>query len=593
MRPSSSPFEEPDHISWSALKTLWPFLLEYRARVFLALFFLILAKAAGVGLPFVLKYLVDDLDASPVEQALAVPLALLLAYGAIRFSAVLFGELRDTVFGRVTERAMRRVGLQVFEHLHRLDLSFHLDRRTGGLSRDIERGTSGINFLMRFMLFNIVPTLLEISFVAVILMVNYDVWFAVIVLVSVFAYGLWSVKATQWRTEYVREANRMDNQSNTRAVDSLLNYETVKYFANEFYESKKYDDNLEGWEQARRKNRLSLFTLNGGQAFIVAVAMTSMLILAAYKVRAGEMTLGDFVLINAFMMQIFMPLNFLGFVYREIKGSLANIERMFDLLAVVPKVQDVKDAPALEVSKGLVEFKDIAFHYDAERPIIRGVSFSVLPGQKVAVVGASGAGKSTIGKLFFRFYEPVSGEILIDGQDIGQISQHSLRQSIGVVPQDTVLFNDTLYNNILYGRPDASKQEVMQAVSMAHLQQFVESLPKGMDTPVGERGLKLSGGEKQRVAIARTILKQPSILLFDEATSSLDSESEQSILRAIQEVAKGRSSLVIAHRLSTIVDADNIIVLDAGKVVEQGSHIELLDLGGRYASLWKMQQEAN
>tara|TARA_R110001592_G_scaffold238227_2_gene497773 strand:+ start:71075 stop:72862 length:1788 start_codon:yes stop_codon:yes gene_type:complete len=594
MRGMRSDFDPSTKIDWAVIKQIWPYLLEYKARIVLALLCLVAAKFASVGMPFILKEVVDDLDKkmAGVDSALiAVPLALLLAYGIARFANALLGEIRDTLFGRVTERAMRRVGLRVFEHLHALDLAFHLNRRTGGLSRDIERGTSGISFLMRFLVFNIVPTFLELFLVMGILWQQYRYEFALIVLVSVISYVWFSKKTTDWRTQFIREANQADSRSNSRAVDSLLNFETVKYFANERYEAALYDQELENWEQAKRKNRLTLFALNAGQALIISASLTAMLLLAASEVAAGRMTLGDFVLVNAFMMQIFLPLNFLGFVYREIKSSMANIERMFELLKTEAKVQDEKHAKELSVSEGKIEFKKVSFAYDEERPILKDFSFSLEPGEKVAIVGSSGAGKSTLAKLVFRFYDVTQGDILIDGQSIKAITQHSLRQAIGVVPQDSVLFNDTLIENVRYGRPDASDEDVKRAIQMAHLQEFVDSLPKAYETQVGERGLKLSGGEKQRVAIARTILKQPAILVFDEATSSLDSRSERSVMNAIEAVSKGKTSIVIAHRLSTVVNSDRILVLEKGQIVEQGSHDRLLALGGHYAQLWAMQQK--
>jgi ATP-binding cassette, subfamily B, heavy metal transporter len=581
-------------INWQIYKQLWPYLLEFKSRVALALLCLIGAKVASIGLPFVLKHTVDALNTqSGQAELIAVPFALVAAYGLFRLINVLLGEVRDTLFGRVTERAMRRLGLKVFEHLHHLDLDFHLNRQTGGLSRDMERGTSGISFLMRFLVFNIVPTLLEIIIVIGVLFYNYGISFALIILVSVLAYIGFSVKVTDWRTHYVRQANQADSQSSSRAIDSLLNYETVKYFNNEQYETSRYDGELENWETARRKNRLSLFALNGGQATIIALAMTSMMAMAAYQVANDKMTIGDFVLINAFTMQIFMPLNFLGFVYREIRSSLANIENLFALLARMPIVTESSEAPELKVSSGQIEFKQVGFNYHSDRPILQNVTFVVKAGQKVAVVGESGAGKSTLVKLLFRFYDVNSGSICIDGQNIQDVNQHSLRQAIGIVPQDTVLFNDTIFENIRYGRPNASDAEVQQAINLAHLQGFVESLPDGSNTQVGERGLKLSGGEKQRVAIARTILKRPPIMVFDEATSSLDSQSEQSILNALREIADGHTSLVIAHRLSTIIDADNIVVMNKGQIVEQGTHAELLIHNGNYAQLWHTQQNSS
>ena len=606
MRPSSYPDQEVRSINWQAFKLILPYLFEYKKRIAFAMLCLVFTKIASVYLPFILKDIVDTLDANSADQKnsalVIVPLALVAAYGLVRLSIVVLAEIRDTLFGRVTERAIRRIGLKVFRHLHALDLDFHLNRQTGGLSRDIDRGTSGINFLMRFMVFNIVPTLLEIVMVVTILFVNYGIWFALITLTSIVSYIAYSIFATEKRTRYVRAANQADSSSNTRAIDSLLNYETVKYFTNEEYEAQAYDEQLSTWEQAKIKNRLSLFALNGGQALIIAIAMTAMLALAANEVAKGNMTLGDFVLINAFMMQLFMPLNFLGFVYREIKGSLANIENLFGLLAKKAKVQDVPDATELRLAgpgvhtnsqannQASIDFNNITFAYNKKRPIIKGISFSIKAGEKVAVVGQSGSGKSTLVKLLFRFYDVDSGDIQINQQDISQVSQHSLRTHIGIVPQDTVLFNDTLFNNVQYGCPTASKDEVLKAIELAHLSEFIASLPDGLATMVGERGLKLSGGEKQRVAIARTILKNPQILVFDEATSSLDSHSEQAILTAINEVAKNRTSLVIAHRLSTIVDSDNIIVMSHGEIVEQGNHQQLLALQGQYSKMWQLQQ---
>ncbi len=599
MRRSSYPEQEVSTINWQAFKLIVPYLFEYKKRIAVAMLCLILTKVASVYLPFILKDIVDTLDANSNDKQSAlvvVPLGLVAAYGLVRLSIVVFAEVRDTLFGRVTERAIRRIGLKVFRHLHSLDLDFHLNKQTGGLSRDIDRGTSGISFLMRFMVFNIVPTLLEIVMVVTILFVNYGLWFALITLASILTYVAYSVYATELRTRYVREANKADSSSNTRAIDSLLNYETVKYFTNEEHEAKAYDKQLSNWEQAKIKNRLSLFALNGGQALIIAMGMTAMLALAASEVAAGNMTLGDFVLINAFMMQLFMPLNFLGFVYREIKGSLANIENLFGLLDRISKVKDEKGAEELvlsqqgEISHASIAFNNIAFAYNQKRPIIKGISFNVNAGEKVAVVGQSGSGKSTLVKLLFRFYDVDSGVISINKQDISQVSQQSLRTHIGIVPQDTVLFNDTLFNNVQYGCPTASEAEVLKAIKLAHLSEFIASLPEGLQTIVGERGLKVSGGEKQRVAIARTILKNPQVLVFDEATSSLDSQSEQAILTAINEVAKNRTSLVIAHRLSTIVDSDNILVMSHGEIVEQGNHQQLLALQGQYSKMWQLQQ---
>ncbi len=592
MRHGNYDMKENQRINWPVIRHIWPFLVESRNRVLLALLCMLLAKAAILAIPFVLKNLVDSLELQSVQETAPILLlGLVLAYGAARFSNVFFGELRDTIFGRVTERAMRRIGLQVFRHVHALDLEFHLNRRTGGLARDIERGVSGISFLMRFFIFNIAPTLLEIGMVVGILLFNYGPSFAVIVASAVFCYGLYSIRATEWRTQFVREMNEADSSSNTKAVDSLLNFETVKYFTNEEFEAQRYDKLLAAWEVARRKNRLSLFTLNGGQALIIAIAQTSIIGLAAFQVRAGDISLGDFILINQFMIQLFMPLGFLGMVYREIKGSMVNIENMFEILAIKPVVVDRKDATPVQITQAGIRFENISFGYGPERAILKNVSFAIEPGQKVAVVGASGAGKSTLAKLLFRFYDPGEGFISIDGQDIREHTQESVRQAIGIVPQDTVLFNESIFENVRYGRPEAEDELVDEAIEMALLAELISRLPEGRDTLVGERGLKLSGGEKQRVSIARTILKRSPILVFDEATSSLDSKSEQAILKSLKEIAQDHTSLVIAHRLSTIIDADQIIVLDQGEIVEQGCHDELLARGKHYAELWRAQQK--
>jgi len=593
MRHRNYEVEPGTGMKWHVFKMLVPYLFEFKNRILLAISCLVLAKVASVVIPFILKHIVDSFDTqiNGPTALIVAPIGLVAAYGLARFMNVVFNEIRDTLFGRVTERTIRRIGLQTFQHLHNLDLDFHLNRRTGGLSRDIERGTTGINMLMRFMVFNIIPTLFEVLVVVGILFYNYGFSFALIILLSVIAYVAYSVVATEWRTRFVREVNTADSASNSQAIDSLLNYETVKYFTNEQYESNRYDKNLASWEQAKRKNRLTMFALNGGQAFIIAIATTAMLALAAMKVAEGTMTIGDFVLINAFMMQIFIPLNFLGFVYREIKGSLANIESMFELLQRQPKVLDVPNAETLKQESCDIEFKDVSFHYHPDRPIIKNVSFTVNKGEKVALVGESGSGKSTLVKLLFRFYDSNKGSISINGKYIKQVTQDSLRHSIGIVPQDTVLFNDTILENVRYGRVDASDEDVLNAISLAHLDKFITELPKGIHTTVGERGLKLSGGEKQRVAIARTILKSPPVLVFDEATSSLDSQSEQAILEAIKEVSEGYTSLVIAHRLSTIVDADKIILLNQGEIAEEGTHKELLELNGQYARLWDIQQK--
>ncbi|MBE0483058.1 MAG: ABC transporter ATP-binding protein/permease [Bacterioplanes sp.] len=587
----------PDHqpTQWRVrvwFAALWPYLMEYRGRVLLALLCLVLAKVASVSLPFLLKHQVDHLTAidDVAEQWwLWFPLGLLIAYGAVRFLNVFIGEVRDVIFGRVTERAMRRMSLRLFEHLHRLSLDFHLDRQTGALQRDIERGTQGISFLLRFLVFNIVPTLLELALVIGLLWYNYPPIFALVTAMAVVVYVAFSIKLTEWRTRFVREANAMDSQTHTRALDSLLNYETVKYFTAEQRESQQYDQSLAQWEQARQKNRWSLFSLNSGQALIISVAMASMLMAATYYVLIGTMSVGDFVLVNAFMFQLFLPLNFLGFVYREIKASMANIERMFELLDVQPTVPD-DGQNTLQLRGGEVRFEQIFFAYHAQRPILHGLNLTIPAGKTLAIVGGSGAGKSTLTRLLYRFYDPQQGRILIDGQPISDVKQAELRQALGMVPQDTVLFNDTLKNNVLYARPDASDDEVMQVLQLAQLQHLLTLSPNGWDTLVGERGLKLSGGEKQRLAIARMLLKRPAIMLFDEATSSLDSQTEQEIMFAIRRISEGHTALIIAHRLSTVVDADSIAVMEAGQIVEQGTHQQLMALQGRYHQLWQMQQ---
>ena len=589
MRSSDYADNAEQKINWKVFQFVWPYLFKYKSRIALAFGCLVLSKAASVSGPFLLKNIVDTLNEDGVNGLILVPVGLVLAYGFARFSMIILGEIRDTVFGRVTERAMSKIGLEVFEHVHSLDLDFHLNRRTGGLSRDIERGINGISFLMRFFVFNIAPTLIEIVIWIGLLLYYYDVAFAVVTMLAVLTYILFSMVTTDWRTKFVREAARADSASSTIAIDSLLNYETVKYFTNEKYEATRYDKSLVDWEEAKRRNRLSLLGLNAGQGLIISVAMTSMMWMAAERVAQGSMTLGDFVLINAFMMQLFIPLNFLGFVYREIKGSMANIENMFALLDLNSGVEDIADAPELVITQGVISFNGVSFHYRDDRAIVENLSFTIQAGEKVAIVGASGAGKSTLVKLLFRFYDPNTGSIFIDGQDVSQVSQLSLRNAIGIVPQDTVLFNQSIFENIRYGNPQASDEEVVQAISLAHLEDFIAQLPQGSATVVGERGLKLSGGEKQRVAIARTILKRPPILVFDEATSSLDSKSERSILSALQEISQGHTSMVIAHRLSTVVDADRIVVLDQGSMVEQGSHRELLSLKGHYFELWTAQ----
>jgi ATP-binding cassette subfamily B protein len=598
MRPSGwsdAPEVSLTNTEW--LKTLWPYLLEYKGRVLLAALCLVGAKFASVSMPFFLKDLVDGLagdgagkSISPENVWLWFPIGLLLAYGSVRLLNVLLGEIRDVLFGRVTERAMRRMSLKVFRHLHKLSLDFHLSRQTGALQRDIERGTNGISFLMRFVIFNILPTLLELFLVVGLLLYNYPPWFALITLVAVVSYVLYTARITEWRTLYVREANKMDSSTHARALDSLLNYETVKYFSAEEREAQDYDDSLRKWEQARRKNRLTLFALNSGQALIISLAMTLMLCLSAYYVIIGTMTIGDFTLMNAFMFQLFMPLSFLGFVYREVKASLASIEQMLGLLKEKPTVED-NGLESLADAQASIEFSQVNFHYQSQRPILKDLSFRIGAGERVAVVGSSGAGKSTLTKLLFRFYDTTSGDILINGQSIYGLSLKNLRKHIGVVPQDTVMFNDTFKNNLLYASPNATSEELARVISMAQLDEFLSQCPDGLETIVGERGLKLSGGEKQRLAIARMLLKRPAIMVFDEATSSLDSRTEKNINVAIREVSVGHTSLIIAHRLSTIIDADKIVVIEQGKVVEQGKHTELLALKGYYYQLWQAQKD--
>ncbi len=596
MRPSSYSTSTPRTLNALDLKAiiryLWPYLWDFKGRVLLALAALLAAKGATLGMPWALKHIVDGVDRS-LQPEIALPLFFLLFYGALRFGSVFFGELRDALFSRVTEHAMRRIGLRVFQHLHALDLNFHLSRQTGGISRDIERGTSGISFLMRFLMFNIVPTLFEILMVAVIFTLAFSAWYALITLVAVGLYIFFTVAVTEWRTRFVREANQADSSSNTRAVDSLLNYETVKYFNNEPFEASVYDQYLANWERAKLKNRSTLLALNSGQALIIAAAITTMMTMAAQGVVGRELSVGDLVMVNAYMLQLFIPLNFLGFVYREIRRALTDLENMLGLLDREPAIQDQTGAAPLRLTEGRIEFDDVSFGYTPERRVLNGVSFAVGAGERVAVVGASGAGKSTLARLLFRFYDVTGGRILIDGQDISEVTLKSLREVIAVVPQDTVLFNTTIRDNVAYGNPDASAEAVDKAIAMAHLDSFITTLPDGDQTIVGERGLKVSGGEKQRIAIARVLLKNSPIVVFDEATSSLDSNSEQAIVKAMRSLARGHTSLVIAHRLSTVTDADRIIVLDSGQVVEQGTHAELLAGNGRYAVLWRLQQEEN
>ncbi|WP_347986297.1 ABC transporter ATP-binding protein/permease [Methylomonas sp. AM2-LC] len=572
------------------ISTLWPYLWDYKGHVFWAVLTLIAAKAASLLMPWALKLIVDGVDKS-LHVKLYLPLLFIVVYGLLRFGSVIFGEIRDALFGRVTEHAMRGIGLRVFKHLHSLELAFHLDRATGGISRDIERGTNGISFLMRFLMFNIVPTLFEIGMVAGIFAVKFSVWYAVIIVVAVLIYVVFTIVTTEWRNRYVRAANQADSSTNTRAIDSLLNYETVKYFNNEEYEAQTYDDFLAKWETAKLKNRLTLLTLNSGQAFIIAAAMTVMMLMAAQSVIDSNMTIGDLAMINAYMIQLFIPLNFLGFVYREVRRSLTDIENMLALLKRKAKVVDTSAAKPLVVSAGQIHWHQVEFAYSAERPILQQLTLEIPAGSKLAIVGASGAGKSTIARLLYRFYDINHGSISIDGQSIHAVTLDSLRQAIAIVPQDTVLFNTSIRENIAYGNPHASAAEIDQAIKMAHLEQFISSLPAGDKTLVGERGLKVSGGEKQRIAIARVLLKNSPIIIFDEATSALDSHAEAAILDAMREVAVNKTTIMIAHRLSTIIDADKIVVLEAGKIVEQGNHSDLLNQAGRYAQMWAMQQQ--
>jgi ATP-binding cassette subfamily B protein len=574
----------------SLLPYLWPTgQREMQARVAASLLFLILGKIANLALPILYKRAIDALSG---KTLVIVPVGLILAYGLARILSLGFGELRDAVFAKVAQRAIRAVALTVFRHLHALSLRFHLDRQTGGLSRSLERGTRAIETLLRFFLFNILPTLLEILLVCGMLWHLFNFWFALATFVTVTGYIAYTLIVTEWRTKFRRHMNEMDNKANTKAIDSLLNYETVKYFGNEDHEARRYDQALQSYERAAVKSQTSLSLLNIGQAAIIAVGLTVVMAMAARGIAAHTMTVGDFVLVNTYMLQLYLPLNFFGFVYREVKQALADMETLFDLLTVDREIADSPGAAPLIVTGGTVAFENVAFGYDPRRPILKGISFTVPAGHTVAIVGPSGAGKSTLSRLLFRFYDVGGGRITIDGQDIRTVTQASLRAALGIVPQDTVLFNDTILYNIAYGRPAAPRAEIEQAAGLARIHGFVAALPDGYDTMVGERGLKLSGGEKQRVAIARTILKSPAILLFDEATSALDTHTEREIQANLSEVSRGRTTLVIAHRLSTVIDADEIIVLDQGRIVERGHHADLLVRDGAYARMWRHQQEA-
>lgn len=575
---------------WRVLGLLLPYLWEYRWRLAIALVFLVAAKLANVAVPLVLKEVVDGLD--PTIALLAVPAALLAAYGLLRFSTTLFAELRDVVFVRVTQRAIRRVALGVFRHLHELSLRFHLERQTGGMTRDIERGTRGISTLLSYLIFSILPVILEFALVAAVLLAKFDWRFAAITFGAVAVYLSFTFLVSEWRIAIRKRANELDSKANTRAIDSLLNYETVKYFGNEEFEARRYDESLTRYESAATTSEASLGLLNIGQSLIIALAVTALMFLVAEGVAARELTLGDLVLVNGLLIQLYIPLNFLGMVYREIKQALADMERMFRLLGENLEVRDKPGAGELAAGPASVEFRDVDFSYEPARRILHGVTFQIPAGKRVAVVGHSGSGKSTLARLLYRFYDVGGGVIRVNGVDIRDVTQRSLRAAIGIVPQDTVLFNDTILYNIRYGRPEASEAEVIAAARAAHIHEFIDSLPLKYDSTVGERGLKLSGGEKQRVAIARAILKNPAILIFDEATSALDSKSERAIQAELERIARGRTALVIAHRLSTVMDADQILVLDHGRIVERGTHGELLAAQGEYARMWALQREA-
>ena len=594
MRERLNELPDAELANWRALKKLLPYLWGYKLRIGIALLFLVLAKLANIAVPITLKSIIDALDLNnQTSQLIVVPISLLIAYGALRLSMTIFQELRNSVFAKASQRATRQIALEVFEHLHRLPLHFHLDRQTGGLSRDIERGTSSISQLLSSLIFTILPTLFEIIVVFFILFAKFDGWFVSIAITTVVIYGLYTYFLTNWRLKYRVAMNQADSKANNAAIDSLLNYETVKYFGNEQFEHKRYDEHLQTWEKTSVKSILSLALLNVGQGLIIAIGITSLILLAANQVADGKITLGDFVMIYAFMLQLYVPLNFLGMIFGTIKRCLTDMQRMFNLLGEPQEITgDISDTP-IDLTQPTLQFEKVSFAYNANRQILFDVNFTVPAGQTVAVVGASGSGKSTIARLLFRFYNVTQGSIKINNHDIRHISIDTLRQAIGVVPQDTVLFNDTIEYNIRYGQPDATFEQVQHASKMAHLHSFISKLPKQYETTVGERGLKLSGGEKQRVAIARTILKNSPILILDEATSSLDSKSEQAIQKALELVSKDRTTLVVAHRLSTVMNADNIIVLEQGRIAEQGKHKELLKKGGRYAELWRIQKESD
>jgi ATP-binding cassette subfamily B protein len=590
-----APGPKAERSDWATLRRLFPYLWEYKWRVLAALAFMVGAKMANVSVPLLLKELIDTLNPKggiDANALLVVPIALLVAYGALRLSTTLFAELRELIFAKATEGASRTISLQVFRHLHALSLRFHLERQTGGLTRDIERGTRAVNSLISYSLYSIIPTLIEVAMVLTLLAVKFDVWFAWITLIALAFYITFTVLVTEWRTQFRKEMNELDSKAHSRAIDSLLNFETVKYFNNEEFEARRYDENLERYRLAALKSQRTLSLLNTGQQLIIAASLVAMLWRATQGVVDGRMTLGDLVMVNAFMIQLYIPLGFLGVLYREIKQSLTDLDKMFTLMEREREIADVPGAQPLKVDGASVAFSHVNFAYDPARPILHDISFEIPAGKTVAVVGPSGSGKSTLARLLFRFYDVQQGQILIAGQDIKQVTQASVRQAIGIVPQDTVLFNDTVEYNIAYGQPGATRAQVEEAAQSAHIHSFIAATPKGYDTMVGERGLKLSGGEKQRVAIARTLLKNPPILIFDEATSALDSANERAIQAELQSVAQNKTTLVIAHRLSTVVDAHEILVMDAGRILERGTHAQLLTANGRYAQMWALQQSS-